>query len=71
MKLTDWLKTHGQSQARFAGSIGTTQSYIAGLCAGNKRPSLRLAQLIAAVTNGEVMPEDFFEAAEPQPPEAA
>ncbi len=61
MKLADWLKESGQTQATFAGSVGTSQSYIAELCAGNKQPSLRIAQLIAAVTSGRVMPEDFFD----------
>jgi transcriptional regulator with XRE-family HTH domain len=64
MKLADWLKERGQTQAMFAGRIGASQSYIAELCAGNKRPSLRTAQMIAAVTNGQVMPEDFFKTGE-------
>jgi DNA-binding XRE family transcriptional regulator len=60
MRLADWLRAHGKTQAMFAGSVNASQSYIADLCAGHKRPSLKLAQRIAAVTNGQVMPEDFF-----------
>ena len=68
--LARWLRDNGKTQAMFAGSVGTSQSYIAGLCAGDRLPSLRLAQKIAVVTAGQVMPEDFFQV-EPQTPEQA
>jgi DNA-binding transcriptional regulator YdaS (Cro superfamily) len=69
MKLDDWLWANKTRQSAFADTLGISKGYLSDLCAGNRQPSLRLAQQIAAVTSGQVMPQDFFEAS--GPPEAA
>ena len=46
MKLAVWLKAEGKTQAAFADELGMSQSYIAELCAGNKWPGRRTAELL-------------------------
>ncbi|WP_395690022.1 3,4-dihydroxy-2-butanone-4-phosphate synthase [Aestuariivirga sp.] len=58
MKLSDWLSTSGVSQSDLARRLGVTQGRVSQLVAGAK-PSLDLAQRIAAVTANKVRPEDF------------
>lgn len=58
MKLSEWLSTSGVSQSDLARRLGVTQGRVSQLVAGAK-PSLDLAQRIAAVTANKVRPEDF------------
>jgi DNA-binding transcriptional regulator YdaS (Cro superfamily) len=68
MKLDDWLWANKTRQSAFAIQLGISKGYLSDLCAGNRQPSLRLAQQIALCTAGQVMPHDFFNVSEP--PEA-
>ncbi len=59
MKLADWLKKHGMTQAAFAGRIGVSQGRVSQIVAG-EAPSLDLAVKIEAATNGRVGPADLL-----------
>lgn len=70
MKLDDWLWANKLRRSAFAEMAQISKGYVTNLCDGKVRPSLEMAQRIAAVTNGQVQPQDFY-IDEPQPPEAA
>ncbi|MFM8746779.1 MAG: 3,4-dihydroxy-2-butanone-4-phosphate synthase [Aestuariivirga sp.] len=58
MKLSDWLSNSGVSQSELARRLGITQGRVSQL-AGGARPSLELANRIAAATGHKVAPSDF------------
>lgn len=58
MRLSDWLANNGKSQTELARVLGITQGRVSQIIAG-AQPSLELAVKIAAVTNGQVRPQDF------------
>ena len=66
MKLSVWLKAQGKTQTAFAEELGSSQSYIAQLCKGDKWPGRQMAERIRDATRGMVSADDFLE-----PPEAA
>lgn len=60
MKLADWLKRNGYSQAVFAREIGVAQSTVAGYCLGNRIPKVNDMVKVHNATNGQVSADDFF-----------
>lgn len=63
MKLSEWIKREGKTDAWLATAIGRDRSFVTKLRHGKKRPSLTTMEQILAATGGEVMPSDFLEAA--------
>ena len=61
--LAKHLAETGITQAEFARSIETSQSFVSQLCSGHSAPSLKKAVLIARVTNGAVPVESWSRAA--------
>ena len=57
-KLTEYLTTHGITQAAMAADVGVTQSALSKLCSG-KQPSLDLALRIERATSGQIAVEDW------------
>jgi 3,4-dihydroxy 2-butanone 4-phosphate synthase/GTP cyclohydrolase II len=67
MRLSEWFKAQGGlTQQTFARTVGVTQGRIAQLLDGDL-PSLPLAFRIAAATDGQVTPNDFFPQSEAAP----
>jgi transcriptional regulator with XRE-family HTH domain len=60
MKLRDWLRKNKISQNGLADDLGVTQSCLSKICNG-RIPSVDMMRRIARITNGEVMPNDFFD----------
>ncbi len=65
MKLKDWLKSKGMTQAAFAKQIGVDQSTISRLIRGRGNRQMRkldldLAAKIEAETDGAVTAKDFM-----------
>jgi 3,4-dihydroxy 2-butanone 4-phosphate synthase/GTP cyclohydrolase II len=58
MKLSEWLNNSGTSQSELARRLGVTQGRVSQLVKGAK-PSLELANRIAAATANKVGPADF------------
>ncbi len=58
MKLADWLKTTGTTQAALARMIGVSQGRVSQLVSG-ETPSLELALAIEEASKGAVTPADF------------
>lgn len=69
MKLSDYLKVNGMTDAAFAEIIGVDRSSVTRMRARGQIPSAPVMQEIAAKTNGEVTANDFFGI--PSPSEAA
>ncbi len=61
MKLADWLRTGGMTQAAFAEAIGVSQGRVSQIAAG-EAPSLELALRIQTATKGRVGPADLLPA---------
>jgi len=61
MRLEDWLKKEERSKAWFARRIGVPQSTIARIIADNRAPTHQVMEKIIEGTNGEVLPNDFFD----------
>jgi transcriptional regulator with XRE-family HTH domain len=61
MKLATYLEREGLSPTEFARRCGKPPSTISRLLAGSRDPGLGLLRDIMAITNGEVMPNDFLE----------
>lgn len=59
MKLPDWLAKEEMTQQAFADLLGVTQGRVSQICARGT-DSLRMAQKISEVTNGEVPPDDVM-----------
>jgi hypothetical protein len=64
MKLDEWFEANFPKWRRnaFAAELDTSPGYITDLCQGRTRPSLAMAQRIMVLTDGQVRPEDFFDA---------
>ncbi len=58
MKLAEWLKRTGTTQAALARAIGVSQGRVSQIVAG-ANPSLELAVKIEEVTGGRVLPADL------------
>lgn len=75
MKLGVWLKERGLSQAAFATMSGVPQSQIARFVLGRRIPNIRDMGKIVKVTEGAVVPGDFYDpvpaAGHARPEEAA
>lgn len=67
MQLADWLRQNGLTAQAFAAQVGTSHATVSRLCRGRQRPSMELAQTIAAMTRGAVMPNDFMSPASELP----
>lgn len=61
MKLSDYLKANGLTDAAFAEIIGVDRSSVTRMRAGGQIPSAPVMQEIAKKTNGEVTANDFFD----------
>ena len=59
MKLADWLKRTGGTQAAFARAIGVSQGRVSQILAG-EAPSLELALKIEQATRGRVKPAELM-----------
>jgi transcriptional regulator with XRE-family HTH domain len=60
MTLTEYLSAHKLSPADFAGRMGKPVSTVTRLLNGERKPGSELLQAILDATNGEVLPNDFF-----------
>ncbi len=54
MTLSEYLKTNGIRQTRFAEKMGMSNSYLSQIVSGDRKPSLTLALRIQAETGGAV-----------------
>lgn len=61
MKLTDWRRAAGLTQARLAEQLGTSQPTIAKYEAGTIMPGRRTMPRIVDATAGAVTPNDFYD----------
>lgn len=59
MKLSEWLKENGLSQAKFAKQIGIQPSIISRIITGNRRAHADLIIRIRDATDGEVGLDDW------------
>lgn len=60
MKLSDWLKMNGKTDAWLAAQVGKDRSVITKIRAGAVTPSLRTAVAIQIATDGDVKPADML-----------
>jgi hypothetical protein len=60
MKLSDWLKVNGKTDAWLAAQVGKDRSVITKIRAGAVTPSLRTAVAIQLATDGDVKPADML-----------
>jgi hypothetical protein len=67
MKLNDWLKSNGKTDAWLAAQVGRERSVISKIRVGTVTPSLRTAVAIQIATDGEVKPADFLPAKQQEP----
>ena len=59
LTLSEYLRTTGISQRRFARRIGASTSYVCELVSGRKTPGLALASRIERATGGQVTAVSF------------
>jgi transcriptional regulator with XRE-family HTH domain len=59
MKLSDWLRQEGMTQAVFGERIGSDQANVSRWITGHHTPSLATLLKIMKVTKGAVTAEDF------------
>jgi DNA-binding transcriptional regulator YdaS (Cro superfamily) len=65
MKLNDWLKSNGKTDAWLAAQVGKDRSVISKIRVGTVTPSLRTAVAIQIATDGDVKPADLLPAKQP------
>ncbi len=53
-KLAVWIEEHGWTRQQFAEELGIVHSSVDRLCGGLRRPSLKLALQIEALTEGAI-----------------
>lgn len=70
MTLDEYLKSTGQSQVQFAQLIGKDQSTVQRYVRGQRIPGPETMVLIAKVTDGTVLPNDFYPDATADTPES-
>ena len=63
MKLGDWLKQQGITQAEFAERIRSDQGHVSDLVRGKVRPRLESIARIQTATAGAVTADDWLAAA--------
>ena len=61
MKLHDYLKEQNIPITSFANSVGVRRQAIHSYISGEKYPSPKTLKRIVEITNGEVMPNDFYD----------
>lgn len=61
MKLRDWMTRHNISEARLAGSLGTSQATVNRYARGERIPRPNIMARIIAATDGAVRPADFYD----------
>jgi transcriptional regulator with XRE-family HTH domain len=61
MKLSDYLKKEGLSDAEFARQLGVGRSSIGRYAAGKRKPRWEVLARIAKVTRGKVTALDFMD----------
>lgn len=61
MRLEEWLAKEDRTKAWFARMIGVPPSTIARILADNRSPTHQVMEKIIQATNGEVLPNDFFD----------
>lgn len=66
MKLAEYLEARNIKRGDFARDIGVTAGWVTCLCDGSGWPSQDVAERIAAVTGGEVTPNDFMSVKAPE-----
>lgn len=62
MQLNAYLADRNETQAAFAGRVGTSEANLSRILAGQQRPRAGLMERIRAATGGAVTPNDFFDA---------
>jgi DNA-binding transcriptional regulator YdaS (Cro superfamily) len=60
MTLSEWMQKLDRSQSEVARTLGTTRQAVQGWCSGAVRPSLYHATAIAAMTSGDVAPQEWL-----------
>ncbi len=60
MKLADWLKTNHITKKELAHQIGTHPLSVRRYLKGERKPTDEVMLKIIEVTNGSVMPNDFY-----------
>lgn len=71
MRLSEYLAKNGTKPAALARALGVAHTTVARWASGEVAPSLDAMERLAAVTGGEVMPNDFMRAEEAPTPERA
>ena len=61
MRLEHWLQKNGCTPSGFARRIGVPPSTISRLLQDRRSPSYEIMRKIINGTNGEVLPNDFFD----------
>ena len=61
MKLADWLETNQVTAHAFAQRIGRAPSTVTRLIRGRHTPDAATMKSIIEVTDGAVLPNDFFD----------
>ena len=62
MKLRDWLSSNEIDGGSFARTIGVTRAAVNYYVHGQRYPRPDIMQRITAATDGQVRPEDFYQA---------
>lgn len=60
MKLKYYLRTNRVNQAQFAKRCGLSRATISRIISGERKPSLRVMQIIYKASEGKVTADDFF-----------
>ena len=66
MKLSDYLRVNKLSLTAFAEIAGLEVSTVHRAATGKVTPSRRTMEAIIAATNGDVLPNDFFDDIQPK-----
>lgn len=66
MKLGDWMQARNLRDEEVAELVESDRSTISRVRRGVSRPSWDLAEKLAAVTDGAVMPNDYLDAPSPE-----
>jgi transcriptional regulator with XRE-family HTH domain len=62
MRLQDYINEHGLTHSSFADTIGVKKESVRRYAKGERIPRREIAEKIHAATNGEVTPNDFYQA---------
>lgn len=61
MKLHDWMAREGVEDQELARRVGRDRSTIYRIRVGSHKPSPELMEAIAKATDGDVLPNDYFD----------